>query len=83
MNIDEDGVHQGSGGFDTAMEKEVIDEANKTGETACEIKGKTTVQKSCAEPSDAAAKTKNKVAPSLQNLKEAFSDQDEKEPAQN
>jgi len=64
LNIDEDGVHQGSGGFNTTMEKEVIDEANKTGETACEIKGKTTVQKSCAEPSDAAAKTKNKVAPS-------------------
>jgi len=75
LNIDEDGVHQDSG-FDKGMEKEVIDEANKTGETACEIKGKTTVQKSCAEPSDAAAKIKN-------NLREAFSDQDDEEPAQN
>lgn len=64
------------------MEKEVIDQANKSGETACELKGKTIVQKSCAEPSNSAAAAKNKVAPPLQTLK-AFSDQDETMPAQN
>lgn len=61
-------MHQDSG-FDTGMEKEVIDEANKTGETACELKGKTTVKKACAEPSNATVK--------------AFSDQDGDLPAQN